>query len=154
MQVICPFNDIFPAVSCTSNPLLLIKDIPQKTVSMVLIAANPDTENYHWVVYNIPVTDVIEENFRKGISAVNDFSRHDFTGPEPGDDDPRLIYAVFALDAVLDIGGGKGGNDILKALTGHIIDFAFVECRYTVSAHHSRCVSPLAAYDIPPGLHD
>lgn len=138
MKLICPYTDRFSVPAESSNPRFFIKDIPPSAVCMVVIAADPDAEKYHWVVYNIPVTEVIEENFRKGINAVNDFGRHSYVPPQSDDEDSRLIFTVFALDVVLNIGGGKGGNDILRAIKGHICEYAIAECRFaSVSADNN-----------------
>jgi phosphatidylethanolamine-binding protein (PEBP) family uncharacterized protein len=138
----------------TSNPAIFIEDISEQTVSMVLIAVNPDTEKIHWVVYNIPVTTTIEQNFGRGISAVNDFARHGFTLPDPDVAGFKLVFTLFCLDVVLNIGGGKDGNDILSAINGHILESTVMEYRYpdlvlaTGESLHSE------KYELPPGRHD
>jgi len=139
-----------------TNPELHLSGIPRETVSLVLIAENPDTIRYHWVVYNVPVVEIIEEHFQKGINAVNDFAQHDFVVPDPDtvETEPRLIFTVFAIDVVLNIGGGKGGDDILKAIQGHILDYAFVECRFPVEYAMEERRRLFDMSYLPPGVHD
>ncbi len=130
MKIFCSSNNRSLTNRADTNPCLHIQDLPKNTKSIVVIAESPETRKYHWVVYNIPVTDIIDENFKSGIEAVNDFSQHAFVGPETIEQDPRLIFVTYALDDFLIIGGGKGGHDILNAMRGHILDSAGVECRY------------------------
>ena len=50
------------------SPSLIIEDIPQETKRLALIVEDPDAPAgtwIHWIVFNIHVTDVIEEGCRK-----------------------------------------------------------------------------------------
>jgi len=152
MELLCQYTNRIPGPLNDSNPVFLIKNIPPEAVCLVMIAKNPDTEKFHWVVYNIPVTDVIERNFQKGINAVNDFGRHGFFPPQSNDVDSRLLFTLFALDDVLNIGGGKGGNDILKAVNGHICAHAIAECRFESDSLNFGSI--IENVEIPAGLHD
>lgn len=134
MKVRCQSNDQTYLEPADTNPCLYIDNIPEITKSLVLVAVNPETRKIHWVVYNIPVTNIIDEHFKKGVEAVNDFSVHGFIGPEQTEHGSRLFFIVYALDEMLVVGGGKGGHDIIIAMKGHIIDTVGVECHYECTA--------------------
>lgn len=68
------------------NPPLSIGGVSEETKSLVLVVDDPDAPMgtwVHWVVWNIPPTDRIEENTVPGVEGLNDFGKHSYGGPCP-----------------------------------------------------------------------
>ena len=159
MKVICPAGDqgrnnpsFFNETG--TNPLLRIQDLPEATESLAVIAENSQSHKIRWVVYNIPVTDIIEENFQKGIEAVNDFSRDDLHDPRQGETDWAMTYSVYALDDVLNIGGGKECSFILNAMKKHLLDKAEITVEYGPPFVATGALSSHGNSGFPLGRHD
>ena len=154
MKVTCPYSTSPADLSTDVNPCLRLDDIPEGTNSLVVTAQNMHTGKFHWIVYNIPVTDTIDEDFRKGIEAVNDFGQHRFKSPDSQAADTVLLFTVYALSDVLHIGSGKNGHDIRRSLYRYLIDVAEVEYYTDPLAPVAHGIDPFSMFDLPPGLHD
>jgi Raf kinase inhibitor-like YbhB/YbcL family protein len=106
------------------NPPLIIKGIPEATKSLVLIVDDPDAPMGtwdHWIVWNIPPTNKIEENSVPGTEGFNDFRRHSYGGPCPPSGTHRYFFKVYALDTKLNLDSNSRKKDIEKAMKGHIL---------------------------------
>jgi len=154
MKVTCPYSTTPTDLAADVNPCLRIEDIPESTVSLVITAQNVLTGKFHWIVYNIPATDTIDEDFSSGVEATNDFNQRKFKSPDLQAGETELLFSVYALSDVLHIGGNKNGHDIRRALYRHMIDVAevvyFTDPLTPVLHPHD----PFDMYDLPPGLHD
>lgn len=154
MNVTCPYSTTPADLASNVNPCLRIDGIPDHACSLVVTARNVHTGKFHWIIYNIPVTDTIDEDFRKGIEAINDFNQRGFKTPDPLAGETELLFSVYALDDVLHIGDTASGLTIRRALYRSLIDVAeviyFTDPQTPVG--HSNHLSDL--YDLPPGLHD
>ena len=109
------------------NPCLEIKNIPEGTQSLALIMDDPDSPTgswVHWLAYNIPPTDRIEENSNPGKAGINDFGYEQYSGPCPGYEPHRYLFKLYALDTVLDLGNGADKEMLVKAMQGHTVDKA------------------------------
>ncbi len=109
------------------NPPLEIKDLPEGTETLVLIVDDPDAPNgmwVHWVVWDIAVTDKIEENSVPGTEGMNDFGRTAWGGPAPPSGTHRYFFKVYALDTKLDLPPSVVKKDVEAAMEGHILDQA------------------------------
>jgi Raf kinase inhibitor-like YbhB/YbcL family protein len=106
------------------NPPLNIKGLPEATKSLVLIVDDPDapmgTWN-HWVVWNIPPRDKIDENTIPGTEGINDFRRCSYGGPSPPSGTHRYFFKVYALDTVLDLSSNSKKRDVERTMAGHIL---------------------------------
>jgi phosphatidylethanolamine-binding protein (PEBP) family uncharacterized protein len=111
-------------------PGLVITDIPPATKSLALIIEDLETRKIHWAVYNIPVIHHIEENSRPGIEAVNDFLQHKYMGPGQYGFEQRLIFRLYALKTILNLGLGKGGRDVENAAREYMIGIAELVGQY------------------------
>lgn len=108
------------------NPPLDIKDIPEETKCLVLIADDPDAPVgtwVHWVVWNIPVTHHIRENEIHGTEGINDFKKHHYGGPCPPSGTHRYFFKVYGLDSLLDLPDNTDKLRLEKAMSGSIIAF-------------------------------
>ncbi len=106
------------------NPTLNIKGIPQETKSLVLIVDDPDALMGtwdHWIVWNIPPTNKIEENSVPGTEGLNDFRKHSYGGPCPPSGTHRYFFKVYALDTKLDLNPNSRKKDVEKAMKDHIL---------------------------------
>ncbi len=106
------------------NPAFDIVRIPAGTKSLALIVDDPESPAgtwVHWVVFNIPVSNRIDENSVPGTQGVNDFGRNDYGGPCPPDREHRYFFKLYALDTMLKIPTGATKQELEKAMKGHIL---------------------------------
>jgi Raf kinase inhibitor-like YbhB/YbcL family protein len=106
------------------NPPLTIEGAPDETRSLVLIVDDPDAPMGtwdHWVVWNIPPTDKIEENTVPGTEGRNSARKHSYGGPCPPWGTHRYFFKVYALDAELELKLDSDKKDVEKAMQGHIL---------------------------------
>jgi Raf kinase inhibitor-like YbhB/YbcL family protein len=106
------------------NPPLTIEGVPDGTKSLVLIVDDPDAPMGtwdHWIVWNIPPTNKIEENTVPGTEGINDYRKHSYGGPCPPSGTHRYFFKVYALDAKLDLSSNSRKKDVEKAMQGHIL---------------------------------
>jgi Raf kinase inhibitor-like protein, YbhB/YbcL family len=114
------------------SPPLAWKNVPEKTISMVLICDDPDAPVgtwVHWVCYDIPAAvtslpegvpkaDTLPAGGKQGIT---DFRSIGYGGPCPPSGTHRYFFKIYALDSMLDLPAGKSKKDIERAMKGHII---------------------------------
>lgn len=106
------------------NPPLNIKGIPEGAESLVLIVDDPDAPMgtwAHWIVWNIPPVEKIEENTVLGTEGLNDFRKHSYGGPCPPSGTHRYFFKVYALDTKLDLGPNARKKNVERAMEGHIL---------------------------------
>jgi len=106
------------------NPPLTISDIPENTKSLALIMDDPDSPNGafdHWVMWNIPVTEKINENSAPGIQGKNTRQENKYTGPCPPNGIHEYHFRVYALDNKIDLAENNDRKSLLKAMEGHIL---------------------------------
>jgi Raf kinase inhibitor-like YbhB/YbcL family protein len=134
MQLTCPEFEQGTSVpkkfTCDGpdiNPTLVITDIPTEAQSLALIVDDPDAPGgtwAHWVVYNIPVVERIDEDSIPGKQGTNDFGKKDYGGPSPPSGTHRYFFKLYALDTELALGEGVDKEALEAAMEGHIIDKA------------------------------
>ncbi|MDD4899064.1 MAG: YbhB/YbcL family Raf kinase inhibitor-like protein [Candidatus Omnitrophica bacterium] len=109
------------------NPALEITGIPAQAQSLALIVDDPDAPigtYVHWVVFDIPVVALIEENSVPGKQGVNTGGRKDYVSPCPPSGTHRYFFKVYALDTLLNLEEGISKGALEKAMQGHILDQA------------------------------
>ena len=112
----CDGNDV--------NPSLHIEDLPKETETLVIIVDDPDAPMgtwVHWVVWNIPPVEYIQENSVPGIEGINDFQKHSYGGPCPPPGTHRYFFKGYALDTKLELSRNARKKDVEKAMDGHIL---------------------------------
>jgi len=112
----CDGNDV--------NPPLSIEGIPEGTKSLVLIVDDPDAPRGtwdHWIIWNIPPAQKIEENSVPGTEGLNDSGRRSYGGPCPPSGTHRYFFKVYALDTTLNLSPNSRKRDVEKAMMGHIL---------------------------------
>ncbi len=106
------------------NPPLYIKGLPNETKSLVLIMDDPDAPIGvwdHWVIWNIPFINIIEENTVPGEEGLNSWNRKKYGGPCPPSGTHRYFFKVYALDTMLSISSSSRKKDVEKAMKGHVL---------------------------------
>jgi len=106
------------------SPPLKIGGIPEGTQSLVLIVDDPDAPRGtwdHWIVWNIPPVEKIEEDSVPGTEGLNDFNRHSYGGPSPPSGTHRYFFKVYALDTKLVLNPNSRKRDVERAMEGHIL---------------------------------
>ena len=108
------------------NPALNFDHIPDDTQTLVIIVDDPDAPIatwVHWLMWNIPVTHHLKEDFAPGIQGRNDFGKNKYGGPCPPKGTHRYFFKVYALDCKLDLPAGSDKGAIERAMAGHILGF-------------------------------
>jgi hypothetical protein len=109
------------------NPPLEIKNTPTDAKSLALIMDDPDSPSglwAHWLVWNIdPATLVLAPNQVPfgAVQGKNSFGNVNYGGPCPGSGTHHYEFKVYALDATLDLPAGVTENQLLSAMSGHIL---------------------------------
>lgn len=121
-------NELIPSrytcIGSDINPPITIADIPDGTKSLALIIDDPDAPNGtfdHWVMWNIPVTNLINEDSAPGIQGKNGKSENKYIGPCPPSGTHHYNFKVFALDIQLDLPASADQNTLLMAMDTHIL---------------------------------
>src|SRR2546430_2593925 len=87
-----------PKYSCEGedvNPPLEISGIPEKAKALALIMEDHDAPSGifdHWLVWNIPPNEPIDENSIPGISGRNSFGKDGYGGPCPPSGSHRYFF--------------------------------------------------------------
>jgi Raf kinase inhibitor-like YbhB/YbcL family protein len=119
------------------SPPLDIHDIPVGATSLVLVMDDPDAPGGtwdHWVAFDIPVSDIIEEGVGQlGVAGRNTWGRTDYGGPCPPSGTHRYFFAVYALDTTLGLPAGAEKSKVLEAIEGHVLAEARLMGRYARS---------------------
>jgi len=106
------------------NPPLKIEGMPEGTRSLVLIVDDPDAPRGtwdHWIVWNIPPVEKIEEDSVPGTEGLNDFNRRSYGGPSPPSGTHRYFFKVYALDTKLVLNTNSRKKDVERAMKEHIL---------------------------------
>jgi hypothetical protein len=121
------------------SPPLEINEIPENTISLVLIMDDPDAMGavgkvwVHWVVWNIDPKNCefkensIPENCNEGKT---DFGEIGYGGPAPPDKEHTYIFKLYALDQKLDIIKGSTKQEIESSMKNHIIEETILQGRF------------------------
>lgn len=107
------------------SPELRIGNLPGGTKSLAIIMDDPDASNgtyVHWVIWNIPLTDVVEKNTNRGAVGKSSKNETRYNGPCPP---PGIAhhyhFKVYALDTELDLGFNTDKKDLLRVIENHIL---------------------------------
>jgi len=112
--------------------------------SVSVIVDDPDANPAvftHWLIWNIPPTNVIpraiakEADIKEPFSArqgTNDFGEIGYVGPCPPSGKPhRYLFRVFGLDRMLDLPAGAFAADLQNAMQGHVLQKAEAVATYS-----------------------
>jgi len=120
------------------SPSLSLSTISENAVSIAIIMDDLDvpiigTYN-HWVIWNIPVQNIIPENIPHGDiveslgNAVqgNGYGKHGYRGPKPPFGSHRYQFHVFILDCELDLSNNTRKKELLESMNGHILQYGCI----------------------------
>lgn len=118
------------------SPPLQFSEVPQNTVSLVLIVDDPDAPGGiwdHFVQFNIPanVREIPEGAKLEGVKGKNSFANLDYGGPCPPNGAHNYRFFLYALDQVLDLKEGATKSQVLYAMQNHILDQAILDGKYS-----------------------
>jgi Raf kinase inhibitor-like YbhB/YbcL family protein len=108
------------------NPALMIKGIPQGTESLAIIMEDPDAPFKlfdHWLVWNIPPTEIISENFSAGVEGSNSKGELGYIGPCPPSGTHRYFFKVYALDTMINLEKGADKKQLEVAILDHVLAY-------------------------------
>ena len=130
----CDGDDISPPLAWSA--------VPPGTMSLALIADDPDAPAeawVHWVLYGlapdmrelleaVPTEESVLSHARQG---TNDFGRIGYGGPCPPPGAPhRYYFKLYAVDMELELMPGATKNDLLEAMQGHVLGGGQLMGRY------------------------
>ena len=107
-----------------TNPTLILEDVPKDAKSLVLIMYDPDAPNgtfVHWILYNIPIVNQIDENFSLGNEGINSASQKNYIGPCPPSGEHRYIFQIYALDCLIEV-DSYNKTILEEKIKNHILD--------------------------------
>jgi Raf kinase inhibitor-like YbhB/YbcL family protein len=109
------------------NPELIIDGAPEGTQSFALIVEDSDAPRgtfIHWIMWNIPSETVrIPEAMSPfGISGLNSVDEAGYAGPCPPNGTHHYIFRVFALDKELALDAESHADDLIRAMSGHVLE--------------------------------
>jgi len=111
-----------------------IHHIPEEAKSLALIVDDPDAPKgtfTHWVMWNIPPQEIIEENTDPGDVGLNGKGENKYTGPCPPNGTHRYHFKVYALDTFLNLDKSSDKEDLLKAMEHHILSQGELTGKYS-----------------------
>ena len=113
-------------------PPIKISGIPINTKSIAVILEDKDSLNkkVYWLVWNLPVQNLLQFNYSKGICGKNDFKQNRYAGPRHPRGMHRYIFKVFALDKLLDLPAKSGRNELINAMCDHITGIGELTGKY------------------------
>jgi Raf kinase inhibitor-like YbhB/YbcL family protein len=108
------------------NPPISVHNIPQQTKSLVLVVDDPDAFTgkwVHWIIWNIPPTGKIKERSVPGIEGLNDFGKHNYSGPCPPSGTHKYFFKVYALNNFIDLKQSVTLVELEIAMNPYILGF-------------------------------
>ena len=135
-------NGTIPSVyTCDGSgisPPLEISNTPKNTQSLALIVEDPDAPSgtvTHWIVWNIPPqkSQFVEGEKISYPQGITIFGKTGYGGPCPPSGTHRYFFKLYALDTVLDLGDGSTKDNLVQAMSGHILEQATLMGKYSRS---------------------
>lgn len=118
------------------SPPLAFSGVSPSAKSLALICDDPDAPGgtwTHWVLFNLPPeTKALPEGLPKtqfvlktAAQGLNDFGRIGYGGPCPPPGKPhRYVFALYALDAPVELRPGASKEELLAAMEGRVLEKA------------------------------
>lgn len=124
------------------SPSLEWSSVPDGTRTFALICDDPDAPSgtfVHWVYYDIPadVTRLPEginpdqNPATGGTQGRNDFRKIGYGGPCPPGGTHRYFFKLYAVDVVLGIEPGATKQQVMDAMSGHILSESELMGKYS-----------------------
>jgi hypothetical protein len=134
-----PIPDEYTCKGQNISPEISWKGAPPNTQSFALIVDDLDAPGriwVHWVIYNIPMKKAglngnnfeLTEGYPRDIETpggilqgTNDFKKIGYDGPCPPSGTHRYYFKLYALNSTLVVSAGATQEELLTAMTGHIL---------------------------------
>lgn len=116
------------------SPEILLGGLSNKVKTIAIIMDDLDVpmikEYTHWIIWNLPAVNCIPENIPHGEECPDGakqgkaWGKHKYRGPKQ----PPFIkrahryrFAAYGLDCILNLPATSGKADLVKAMSGHIL---------------------------------
>ena len=136
------------------SPPISWTGVPEGTKSLALTLVQPDVK-VHWVLYALPpdVSELpegmtaAEATSLGGKNVSNDFNRLGYGGPcSPRGEENDYVLTVYAVDTELDLGSKPDMNDLLTAMSGHLLARGQLKFTYL---QRDIGIAPATRRDVP-----
>lgn len=131
--------DRYGYTAANINPPLTVDGVPSEAKSLVLIVDDPDAKEPagkiwdHWLVWDIdPDREKIPEDFAadEATEGQNDYGEAGYGGPNPPDREHTYRFRLYALDSTVGLSAAATKDDLVDAMTGHVVEKARLEGTY------------------------
>lgn len=127
------------------SPEFHLQNISDKTVSIAIIMDDLDIPFIkgfnHWLIWNIPKTELIPENIEYGspVSTLGDavqgvaYGINRYRGPKQPvfvRNTHRYMFKFYILDCFLQLSSDAKKKDLVRAIQGHIIQSGSITGKY------------------------
>ena len=123
-------NEIPGKYTCDGDdisPPLDFQDIPNDTVSLVIIMDDIDANNFvHWLIWNIPsnISGFKENGDLTYPQGRNNFGYIGYGGPCPPSGIHHYRFTLYAIDIMLNLQDDATKQELEEAMSGHILEKA------------------------------
>lgn len=137
-----------PAYTCDGedrSPPLEIHGIDNnlsKTLALLMIDRDaPGGKGFvHWLIWNMELVSVLPEHIPKtgsvtfpisALQGMNNYGRIGYSGPcPPAGQLHRYDFKVYGLDTILTLAPGSGKEDLVRAMSGHVVQYGEASVQY------------------------
>jgi len=124
------------------SPELCLHNIDERVKSVAVIMddmGHPIPAYNHWVIWNIPVMQVIPSNIPHGKTVASlpgaiqgrGYGKHRYRGPKPPFNwSHRYQFNIYTLECVLELPSTSRKRGLLRAMDGHILQQAILVGHY------------------------
>lgn len=124
------------------SPELRLSKLDDEAVSLAVIMDDIDHPlagvYNHWLIWNLPINQVIPAKIPSGeqIAELGDaiqgtgYGKHRYRGPKPPFGSHRYKYHVFILNKKLDLSADTKKAELLTAMKGHILQYGYLVGEY------------------------
>jgi Raf kinase inhibitor-like YbhB/YbcL family protein len=122
-----PIAGRYSAYGANEVPPLAWSALPAGAKSLALIVEDPDAPSrepfVHWVAWNLaPATGTVPAALPDALQGRNGLARQGWYGPHPPDAKPHHYhFELFALDRKLDLPADTGRDQLVAAMSGHVL---------------------------------
>ncbi len=109
------------------SPEFVLKNLSPQGKTIAIIFDDLDQPMNHWIIWNIPVIDIIPENLSEGRILENAVQKSRYRGPNP----PKGVrhkyqFNIYVLDCELSLKNNSNKTRLEKAMAGHVIQYGFI----------------------------
>jgi Raf kinase inhibitor-like YbhB/YbcL family protein len=111
-----------------ASPDLTWAGAPDGTQALALIVTDPDARGFvHWIAFDLTGTpsgglpSAVSSSPDAPPQGTNSFGRTGYGGPCPPSGTHRYVFALHALDRVLELSGAPRLDELERAMDGHVL---------------------------------